>query len=454
VTRAHRRTQGTQDPLIRIAGLSAAFLTSNLVRGAIGFGLSLVVGRALGVERFGRWILCTTWASTLTVVVDLGFGVLLTRDGARDGASHGRLMGAALIARLALAIPLAAALVGSAAFFAHDPESSAGLRLAAVAGVAGAVYGCFAALFRSQPRWVPRILAAESTWAALQLGAAWLVVRAGSGIPALLILMTVVQLAQIATAAAMWRAAFAGESFAWPGPSEVAAVIRRALPFAAAGLVANLQTRIGPLLLGYLSTEAELGAFAAAARFGTFARMAPGAIFAGALPVLSREFSNDRAAGARTQAAFNRAMTVFAVAAGVPLILAAAPLVRIIYGASFAAAAPVLIWIGVALVPTLTNSARKIALYAVNAESTVVAWSALALAVQAVAVAALVPASGAVGAAAALALGEAVIWIPLWRAARPRDKSSRSAGPSSPHRAASPTPERWPQSASAAPDRG
>ena len=441
-------------PLTRIAGLSAAFLTSNLVRGAIAFGLSLVAGRALGVERFGRWILCTTWASTLTIVVDLGFGVLLTRDGAREDASHGRLISGALAARLALAIPLAAALVGTAAVLAKDPESSAGLRLAALVGVAGAVYGCFGAVFRSQPRWVPRILAVESAWAALQLGAAYLIVRAGLGISALLILMAAVQVAQVATAALLWRAAFGRASIGWPTPTGVLLLVRRALPFAAAGLVANLQTRIGPLLLGYLSTEADLGAFAAAARFGTLARLAPGAVFAGALPVLSREFSVDSRSGARAQAAFDRALTVFAAAAAVPLIFMAAPLIRLVYGASFVAAAPVLMWIGAALVPGITNSARKIVLYATNAESTAVAWSAFALVVQGVAAVALVPAAGAVGAAAALALAESVIWIPLWRAARPRDKSSRGVEPSSPHHASSSTPGHWPQSANAAQDRG
>ena len=143
------------NPLNRIAKLSAAFLASNVARGAIGFGLSLVVGRALGVERFGRWVLCTTWASTLTVVVDLGFGVLLTRDGARAGASHARLLTASLAARLAIAVPLAILLAAGGRFVAADPELIAGLRIAALVGLGGAVYGCFGAVYRSQPRWVP-----------------------------------------------------------------------------------------------------------------------------------------------------------------------------------------------------------------------------------------------------------------------------------------------------------
>jgi PST family polysaccharide transporter len=442
------------NPLARIARLSAVFLASNLVRGAMAFGLSLVIGRALGIERFGRSILCTTWASTITVVADLGFGVLLTRDGAREGALHGRLAGGALAARLLVAVPLAAALAAAAPLIAHDPESIAGLRLAAIVGVGGAVYGCFGATFRSQPQWVPAILVTESAWAALQLAAAWLVVRAGWGVGALVILMAGAQLGQIATALTLWNAAFDGERLAMPSLSDVPAMVRRGLPFAAAGLVANLQTRIGPLMLGYLATETDVGAFAAASRFGTVARLAPGAVFAGALPVLSREYAADRHAGARAQAAFDRALTAFAVAAAIPFMFLASPLVRMVYGASFAAGAPVLAWIGLALVPWLTNSARKIALYAINKEGTVVRWSGAALAVQVAASAVLIPSASAVGAAAALALGEALIWIPLWRAAQPRSTASRSGAPSSPRHAPSPTPARWPQSASASPDRG
>src|SRR5262249_40771789 len=78
-----RRARGVRrmKPVARIVQLGAAFLCSNLARAAIGFGLTVAIGRGLGVDRFGTWILSTTWASTLTTVADLGFGVLLTRDG-------------------------------------------------------------------------------------------------------------------------------------------------------------------------------------------------------------------------------------------------------------------------------------------------------------------------------------------------------------------------------------
>ena len=66
-------------PLTRVARLSTAFLGSNLARAAIGFGLTLAIGRGLGAHRFGQWVVCTTWASLLTIAADLGFGVLSSR---------------------------------------------------------------------------------------------------------------------------------------------------------------------------------------------------------------------------------------------------------------------------------------------------------------------------------------------------------------------------------------
>ena len=66
--------------------------------------------------------------------------------------------------------------------------------------------------------------------------------------------------------------------------------------------------------------------------------------------------------------------------------------------------------------PSITNSARKVYLYAAGGETIAVRWSAAALAVQIAADAALIPAFGAAGAALAIAISEAAIWLPLRRA--------------------------------------
>jgi O-antigen/teichoic acid export membrane protein len=421
-------------PVRNVVRLSAAFLGSNLARAGIGFALSFILARGLGADGFGRWILCTAWASTLTVVLDLGFGVLLTRDGARDQAEADRLLISALLVRLAAGVPLAALLFAGAGYISHDAETIAALRVASLLGTAGAAYGCFGALFRSQPRWLATVLAIETGWLALQCGGAWWLVMAGQGaagsaggagwagrsaradIVSLMVLALAVQLAQIVTAVVCWRLVFAErQQRQFPQIPTLWALLRRALPFAASGIVANLQTRVGPLMLGYLSTSPELGLYAAASRFGSVARLAPQAMFAGALPVLTQEHQRDRASAERVFRTFDMMLLGATVAVAAGSALFAAPVLRLVYGPSFAAAAPALFAVSVGLIPMLSNSGRKVFLYASGGETRVVRWSAVSLIVQVCVGAALIPVSGGVGAAASLAVGEAIIWWPLRR---------------------------------------
>jgi O-antigen/teichoic acid export membrane protein len=413
----------------RIARASAAFFGSSVARAALAFGLSLVIGRGLGAERFGQWVLCTAWASLLTVAADLGFGVLLTRDGARANAPVGRLVGGALVARLAVAVPLGALLYAGAGWIATDAGAIAGLRAAAVLGVVSAAYGCFSAILISQPQWLPIVLGVETAWLAVQVAASWAlatraggaggvggwVVGAGEAVVALLVLATVVQLAQMATALVLWRRVFADRRAAPVRGEPLGALLRRALPFAGAGIVANLDLRVAPLMLGALSTSSAIGLYAAASRFGRVAALAPQAVFGGALPVLSREFERDRAQTDRLFQRLDLALLAFAALAAAAYGVLAPLLLRLAYGPSFVAAAPALMWIGAGLIPALSNSGRKIALYAAGRESAVVRWSSVALIVQVAAAALLIPTLGSTGAAVAVFLGEAAIWLPLRR---------------------------------------
>jgi O-antigen/teichoic acid export membrane protein len=94
-----------------------------------------------------------------------------------------------------------------------------------------------------------------------------------------------------------------------------------------------------------------------------------------------------------------------------------------VYGPSFTQAASALIWVSVALVPLLSNSGRKVFLYATGGEASVVRWSTIGLIVQVALGAAMIPALGGVGAAASLAASEAAIWWPLRRASRQTGRS-------------------------------
>jgi O-antigen/teichoic acid export membrane protein len=244
----------------------------------------------------------------------------------------------------------------------------------------------------------------------------------------LITLAIAVQVAQIATAAIAWRRVFGSRGDVQvPRRGALVTLLRRALPFAATGLVANAQTRIAPLMLGYWSTASELGLFSAAARFGSVARMAPQALFAGALPVLSHEHDRDPAAARRAFHTFDRMLIAGSTLAAIACALGAAPVLRLVYGPSFTGAAPALLWITIGLIPLLSNSGRKVFLFASGREAEVVRWSAVALAIQLVLGAILIPVFGSVGAAIGIAAGEAIVWWPLRRTKPSADAAAAEA---------------------------
>ena len=402
-------------PYGRLIGMSAAFATSNIARMAISFATSLVVGRALGVDDFGRWTLCIAWASLLTSVADLGFGVLLTRGAARDDPSIGTLIAVAFVMRLGVLLPVALILVVAPSYLSPDTATAAALRFAPVIALAGAAYGCLASVFCAWPGTLVAALAIETAGAVAQWAGAWWLVRAGHGVTELLILAAIVQVVQVAAAIALWLGVGSRRTpMKWPTAGTLARVAREASAFAVAGLITSTQARLGPVLLGVLAGPAALATFGVAARIGGVARMLPHAAFAAALPVLSDEAR--RGTSHRMRAGFDRALLGFAVAAAAALGLFARPSIALTYGDEFGAAVLPLVWIAVGLLPTLVNSGRKVYLNASGCETAAVKWSAVALAIQAAACCALIPPFGAAGAAAALALGEALVWWPLHKA--------------------------------------
>ena len=412
----------------RLAGMSAAFATSNIARTAISFATSLVIARVAGVEAFGRWTLCMAWAAMLTTLFDLGFGVLLTRDAARGGPAIGRAVGSAFVLRLGLLIPVALPFVVVPHWLSSDPETMLGLAVTPFIAAGGIAYGCLAPVFRTRPGALVVILSIETAGAILQWGGAWWLLEAGAGIVELLVVVAAIQALQFAAALSLWRPiAKPGARIEWPSRSVLLETLGTALPFAAAGLIANAQQRVAPILLGLLAGPSALAAYGAAARIGGLARLMPQAAFAGALPVLTQEATQGPRDGLRGR--FDRTLVAFSLAAAAVIVTAAGPIVTFAYGDEFAGAVAPLMWVGAGLLPTLVNSGRKVYLYAAGGEHDAMRWSAVALVVQIAACVVMVPSFGASGAAAGLAIGEAIVWWPLRQAAvKPRELGGGPVG--------------------------
>ncbi len=390
---------------------SLTLITSNVTGAALGFALSLVVGRGLGGAGFGRWTFSLAWASALTMLSEFGLNTLLTREAARSKDQANRLLIGSLAAKLLLSGALGGAVWLASPFLGTDPESSAALRIAVLLAIAGTVYGSFTALFRAF-EWMTPILWLNALGLVGQLiGAAW-IVRAPVGWPvwSLMTLAAGAQIVQSLIALGLWWVRLKPRGGA-PRPSFrlTTDMLRMAVPFAAAGALSAIQMRSSPLLLGYLSGAAAVGWFGAAARFGEAAKLIPNGIFGAVFPALA---AGD---GPRLLRGFQRALWVMAVGMALILILFAAPILRLTYGPAFLPAAATLVWLGLGLVPSLLNGGIELYLYAAGDEAYATRLSAVAVAVQVIASLPLISFFGASGAAAGIALGEVVIWWPLRR---------------------------------------
>jgi len=398
-----------------LATMTAAFAGSDVARSAIAFATSLVVGRGLGPDDFGRWTYCMAWAAAWTMVADLGVGILITRETARGVKGIGTLVAAALVSRLGLFLPAALLFYAAAPWLGLQAQSAEAMRVALLVAAGGIAYRSFAPVFRARPTSLFSILAIETLSAAAQCAGAWWIVGQGGGVVSLLLLSAGAQVAQILALLLLWPIFVgSGERIAWPSWPAVLALVRRAVPFALAGLVANGQARLAPLMLGSLSSAAAVGSFGVAWRIGSLVRLLPQAALGGALPVFSQEMRGGRPDVVRAR--FDTLLRWFAVPTALALALFATPIIRLTYGGQFVAAASTLGLVGIGLLPSLMNSGRKVFLLAAGRERVVVRWTAVALAIQAIGCATLVRRFGAEGAALAMAIGEAAVWLPLRRA--------------------------------------
>ena len=397
----------------RVAFNSAILLGVNLTGAGLGFVLSVVTARALGVDDFGRYTLALAWSFALGLFGEFGLNTLLTRDLAQRRADVSAYLTAATLIKTMLSLALIAALEWAAPVVSRDPPTIGAIRLAAPLIWLNALYGSFTAIFRAFERMLP-ILLLNTGGLIVQLGLTVIVVATGGHLIELVGLAVAVQLAQIIAAYAIYRARFRSVPARGFDLRLVKQLGRVALPFAIAGVLGAIQLRANVLLLGSLRGESAVGIFSAAARWAEAAKVLPYAFFGAIFPRLS--FLAREPAG-QLELTFRRSeqwLLVFALVAALALTLAAHPLLVSTYGAAFAPAVPTLQILGWLIVPALWNGLTVLYLYALGGEGFVNWVSAASLALQILAAFPLIALWGAAGAALSSLVGECAMVIPFW----------------------------------------
>lgn len=399
----------------RLGRNTATLLLSNIGSAALSFVLSVLVGRALGQDGLGVYAAAMAWVFPLSLAADFGLSTLITREVAQRPAEAEAYLRAATLARLWLGGGLLLATLLLAPALSRDAAVARGIQISAPLIIILPFFGLFTAVFRARDvMWPIPWLNLGMLLAQVALTAA--VFGIGGGVGAALIVNTLTSAGQLAAAWWLYRRVIApglAEAVGRGRAIEALALLRLALPFALAGLLAALGTRLNTILLEQWTSAGEVGYYTAAARFVEAGRMIPNALFGALFPLLAA-LTTQPDVMRRTFRRALLALGVFGGGAGMAGLLLADLAIRLAYGDAFAPAVPALriaLW---ALLPGLLRGGLSLYVYARGGERLVNGVTAVMLLLHLLLGALLIPAGGAYGAALVSLIAESAALALLW----------------------------------------
>ena len=389
-----------------VARNALSLLSANAISNAVGFAVTIVLVRYLGVEGIGRYTYFTTYAALFGILSSFGLYLVLTRQVAAEPDAAGTRLGSVLLLQALLA-PLALAVtVGSAALF-HPASEVLPIALCSVGVILTSVGGAYGAVVSGQER--IHLNAVGSIGMAVLWGLLVLaLVGLRLGVFGLIVLYVIHKLANVSALRAVSRR-LCGVRPRYDFRSlRVREALGAAAPFALVLALNDAYWNVGMILLGRLRGAEEVGTFAAAYRVIAVLVAVVGTVSG----VLYPRFANLFVADPPGFAAVVNRTRKYSLAIGLPLGLAlaalAGPVIALLFGSAFAAAGAslqVLAWV----IPLVClSSPLSSALLAMGAERAWLVLMAVATGLVIGGNALLAPAWGHVGAAAAL-LGSAAL---------------------------------------------
>jgi O-antigen/teichoic acid export membrane protein len=365
-------------------------------------------------------------------VTDLGLTTWTTRALARGTDVGAAVLGTGLRLRLGAAIPVVLALV--AVGVAVDDRGMAVAVLAlGVTYLARGLCDHARAVFRAHER-----LGDEG-----KLNAAIAVLAATAGIAGLWI--GAGRLGALAVGVMGGTLAGAGYGFVllgrnygrWAEPPDWALarrMLREAAPFYLAGAFTLVYARADVLLLKPLSFDAEVGAYRAAWQLVEMVKQLPVLLMTATFPQLARGYHDSHAALVRTERAITGLLLGSGLLLGGTLAFAAEPIIMLLFGKDFARAVPALRTLAPAVPLAFVNCGLLHFFVARDRGGLNLAFAAVMVVVSAGMNLALDRRFGAVGAAAATVVTEAMLFACCLYALRVLRRSSPVRSPLTPDR--------------------
>ena len=326
------------------------------------------VPRKLGPTVIGELVIATSVTAILGIFVTQGAGTLLTKEIARDSSVAGRLVSATLLIRLLCVIPafVVASLYSWLLHFSAEQTVLVWLATGGMvtAALSGAFQAAFAGLERMEYMSYASVIGNGLTCV---LGVA--LVLSGGGPIALLALELALSLLVLGLNVRWSFKLFPISAARVVGL--VPYIVRGGLSYWIGGLFFVAYLWIDSVLLSIMAPAKVVGWYGAPTQLFTAILMVTGVLCTAWFPRLAAADKQGEAKLREVAKPAIEAVIVLSLPVGVGLVLVAGPLVGLLAGPAFSGAVPVLMVLGVTVIPTSFNMMAYQILLAGNRQ---VAW--------------------------------------------------------------------------------
>jgi O-antigen/teichoic acid export membrane protein len=366
------------------------------------------VPRKLGPAPIGELVIATSITAILGTFVNQGAGTLLTKEIARDPGVAGRLVGGAALMRLACVIPAFVVITVYALLLHFNSEQTLLVWLATAGMLTAALSGAVQAAFTGIER-MEYIAYANLVGNGLTSILGIVLVLGGGGVVALLVLDLILTMLVLVLNLIWARRIFV---IKWRGALTVIPhIVRGGLSYWIGGLFFVTYLWIDSVLLSTMAPAKVVGWYGVPTQLFTAILMVSGVLGTAWFPRLAAAFKHGPQRLIETGRPAVELVMVISLPIAIGTVLVAGPLVQLLYGSAFMGAVPVLMVLGITVVPTFFNMIAYQMLLASNRQVGWIKVVALATVLNVVLNFLLVPhfqasGNGAIGAAVSLLISE------------------------------------------------
>lgn len=389
---------------------AASDIAMQVVVRVLNLGLGVVVTalvvRTLGRSGYGQWSTMFALLGLVAYFTNFGMEGVALREAAREPETEHEWIGAVIMLRLIVLGPVMAVCFGALLLMPHTHQMLIAGAILIVAMPFGGV-GALGLLF--QLRVDNRVPMLVLTIRSILWGAAVLLIHIeGGGMVAFAVAMVSTNL----VGSAVQTAVALKVSERWPRPNRkhIPRLVSVAVPLGLSGLLIIAYARIDQVIVYSISGAREAGLYGAVYNVIDQAHFVPIAILTTLAPVLAASWPSDPARLRRASRQVAELVSIVSFGALAFAIVAAGPVVTLIFGAPFSAAAPALPVLGGAFVLICYGYLNGNLLLVLGLQSRLLRISLLALVVNLLGNLILVPLVGFMGAAWMTLVTEAVVF--------------------------------------------